>query len=146
MKIINVLYVDKEVKMLSPLVEIALNHGQYKIKSIDCPQEASEQLEGIDLLLVGKGNPSYYNITSQEWAPYFLPGLRDKEPHAGYRLIQMVKPRYPDLKIILFTGYDSPQDMTEAISKGADGFLGKPIKVPALIKEVKRVLNGKIVR
>lgn len=43
--------------------------------------------------------------------------------------------------VIMVTGHDSPDDRTNFLKAGADGFVPKPIQVETLLSELRRVLR-----
>ena len=55
----------------------------------------------------------------------------------GIDSIAKIKNKYPELKIVMITAHDSPQDRSKAYSNGANYFLSKPFT----IKEVNRVID-----
>ena len=58
----------------------------------------------------------------------------------GIDSIAKIKNKYPELKIVMITAHDSPQDRSKAYSNGANYFLSKPFT----ITEVNRVIDGLI--
>ena len=55
----------------------------------------------------------------------------------GINFISKVKRTYPDIKIVMITAHDSPQDRAKAYNNGADFFLSKPFA----ITEINRVVD-----
>ena len=55
----------------------------------------------------------------------------------GINSIASIKYKYPELKIVMITAHDSPQDRSKAYSNGANYFLSKPFT----ISEVNRVID-----
>ena len=58
----------------------------------------------------------------------------------GLEMTQKIKEKY-DTDIIVITGYTGNYSYEEAISKGADDFVFKPIKLEELLLRLKRVLR-----
>lgn len=58
----------------------------------------------------------------------------------GLEMTQLIKEKY-DTDIIVITGYSGDYSYEEAISKGADDFVFKPIKLEELLLRLKRVLR-----
>jgi two-component system, cell cycle response regulator len=58
----------------------------------------------------------------------------------GLEMTQRIKEKY-DTDIIVITGYTADYSYEEAISKGADDFVFKPIKLEELLLRLKRVLR-----
>lgn len=59
----------------------------------------------------------------------------------GTRLLTELKESIPRMVKIILTGYPSLQNAVEAVNKGADGYLVKPINMEDLLKTVKRLLE-----
>ena len=55
----------------------------------------------------------------------------------GINFVNKIKYKYPDLKIVMITAHDSPQDRSKAYSNGVSFFLSKPFT----ITEVNRVID-----
>ena len=60
----------------------------------------------------------------------------------GIETTQMVKQKYPQLKIIMLTAFDNDEHIFNAIKAGADGYLLKEISPEALYNGIKETLNG----
>ncbi len=55
----------------------------------------------------------------------------------GVNFLNKIKEKYPELKIVMITAHDSPQDRSTAYNNGANFFLSKPFT----ITEVNRVID-----
>lgn len=55
----------------------------------------------------------------------------------GINFITRIKSKYPEVKIIMTTAHDSPQDRSKAYSNGVDFFLSKPFT----ITEVNKIID-----
>ncbi|PVW17117.1 response regulator [Marixanthomonas spongiae] len=60
----------------------------------------------------------------------------------GVETTQMVKQKYPQIKIIMLTAFDNDEHIFNAIKAGADGYLLKEISPEELYKGIKETLNG----
>ena len=60
----------------------------------------------------------------------------------GIETTQVVKQKYPQLKIIMLTAFDNDEHIFNAIKAGADGYLLKEINPDDLYKGIKETLNG----
>ena len=58
----------------------------------------------------------------------------------GINFVSKIKSKYPDLKIVMITAHDTPQDRSKAYSNGVNFFLSKPFT----ITEVNRVIDALI--
>ncbi len=60
----------------------------------------------------------------------------------GIETTQMVKQKYPQIKIIMLTAFDNDEHIFNAIKSGADGYLLKEINPEELYKGIKETLCG----
>ena len=59
----------------------------------------------------------------------------------GYDVLKEVKKIYPDIKVLLMTGYALDEDGVSSISKGANGFILKPFDINSIREITHRLLN-----
>lgn len=60
----------------------------------------------------------------------------------GIETTQMVKQKYPHIKIIMLTVFDNDENIFKAIQAGADGYLLKEVDPETLHKGIVETLNG----
>jgi DNA-binding NarL/FixJ family response regulator len=60
----------------------------------------------------------------------------------GIETTQIVKQKYPQLKIIILTAFDNDEHIFNAIKAGADGYLLKEINPDVLYTGIKETLSG----
>ena len=60
----------------------------------------------------------------------------------GIETTQIVKHKYPQLKIIMLTAFDNDENIFNAIKAGADGYLLKEINPKELYSGIQETLNG----
>ena len=60
----------------------------------------------------------------------------------GIETTQMVKQKYPHIKIIMLTAFDNDENIFNAIKAGADGYLLKEINPKDLYDGMQETLNG----
>lgn len=60
----------------------------------------------------------------------------------GIETTQMVKQKYPHIKIIMLTAFDNDEHIFNAIKAGADGYLLKEINPKDLYNGIRETLNG----
>lgn len=60
----------------------------------------------------------------------------------GIETTQVVKQKYPQIKIIMLTAFDNDEHIFNAIKAGADGYLLKEINPDDLYKGIKETLDG----
>ncbi|GAA4813728.1 response regulator transcription factor [Litoribaculum gwangyangense] len=60
----------------------------------------------------------------------------------GIEATEVVKKRYPHIKIIMLTVFDNDENIFNAIKAGADGYLLKEVNAKDLYNGIKETLNG----
>jgi DNA-binding NarL/FixJ family response regulator len=60
----------------------------------------------------------------------------------GIEATQVVKQKYPQIKIIMLTAFDNDENIFNAIKAGADGYLLKEINPNDLYNGIRETLNG----
>lgn len=60
----------------------------------------------------------------------------------GIETTQIVKQKYPHIKIVMLTAFDNDEHIFNAIKAGADGYLLKEINPKDLYEGIKDTLNG----
>jgi DNA-binding NtrC family response regulator len=91
---------------------------------VDTAEDAKEAL--------GKAAANFYNLAIIDLR------LPDME---GTRLLAAMKDTAPKMVKVILTGYASLQSVIEAVNKGADGYLTKPVNMEELIKAIKERLE-----
>ena len=112
-----VLVVDDEKNMRLSLKMILSDDG-YNVRLVESAEEALNVIGQEDFLMV---------ITDAR-----LGGI------SGYELISRTHSRWPDLPILMITGYATPKLAVEAIQAGAFDYLSKPFAPEELLHAVGR--------
>ena len=60
----------------------------------------------------------------------------------GFEALQLIKNQWPDLKVLIVTGYSTEENAIKAVKEGAFGFLEKPFNPSLLLKVVENALKG----
>jgi DNA-binding NtrC family response regulator len=69
-----------------------------------------------------------------------MPGI------GGIELLQLVKSRFPDLPVVIITGFATVETAVAAMKYGAADVFTKPIKSSALLSQIQRILAERPVR
>lgn len=95
---------------------------QYKFRGVNGAELIGklEQNHNIDVILMDIQMPEMDGITATE----------------------IVKNKYPQIKIIMLTVFDEDEKIFKAIKAGADGYLLKEIDAESLYKSILEVLDG----
>ncbi|UCG78660.1 MAG: response regulator [Nitrospirota bacterium] len=110
----RILIVDDEEALLIALKKL-LNEKQVDI-------DTAETLEGATKLI---GDTEYDIVI----ADIRLAGVLNQD---GLEILQYVKKHSPDTRVVLMTGYGSPEIMEYAFSLGADFYFEKPVSIKVL--------------
>ena len=116
----SILVIDDDQIVLNSIAE-ALRLEGYNLDTAETGKEA-----------IKKGNSRFYNLILIDIR------LPDME---GTELLKAMKETTPKMIKIIVTGYPSLQNATEALNKGADGYIIKPMDIPKLLATVKEHLQ-----
>lgn len=61
--------------------------------------------------------------------------------HDGLFLMQEIKKNWPDIPIIVMSGYPTPETIADVMKLGATLFIPKPFRPDELIKPIRQVLQ-----
>ncbi|MFA6954344.1 MAG: response regulator [Thermoanaerobaculia bacterium] len=95
---------------------------------VDCARE----IEEAEALLAN----GHYSIVI---ADLRLTGIHGAE---GLEIVSYVRERAADTKVILLTAYGTPEIERLAYERGADAFLQKPQRLPAIARLVETLMAG----
>jgi DNA-binding NtrC family response regulator len=116
----NILVIDDDEVVLNTIAE-ALRLEGHKVDTAETGNEAIE-----------KCNIRFYNLALIDVR------LPDME---GTKLLKAIRDTTPKMVKIIVTGYPSLQNATEALNKGADGYVTKPVDIPKLLATVREHLQ-----
>ncbi len=116
--------VDNFHLILRLLTELGIEHCEWISSGWKVAEEASNH-EAIDLILLDIQLPYEDGFAVQ----------RKLRQH----------PRLKNTSIVAVTANASETSMQRAISEGFDGFIGKPLDPDRFPKQIRRILEGKIV-
>jgi len=104
---VRILVADDEAMMRNLILKILESEG-YQVTVVSSGNEALETLkaEKYDLLLTDVK----------------MPGM------TGFDLLKQVKVEWPEMAVIIMTGYGDAYNVKEALLSGADEYLSKPFK------------------
>ncbi len=119
----GILLVDDEPMILEPAMEILTMMG-YTVYPVASGQQAVatylEKQEKINLVILDM----------------ILPGM------SGSQVLQMLKERNPDVKVILSSGYSLQGEVLKVMEMGCLGFIQKPYRFSDLSKIVHQAINA----
>ena len=62
----------------------------------------------------------------------------------GFNNLISIRCSYPDLGVVIISGYEDKETIYKAMSHGAAGFIPKSTSVPIMLLAIKEVLKGKL--
>ncbi|HMA77141.1 MAG TPA: response regulator [Candidatus Krumholzibacteriaceae bacterium] len=125
----NVLIIDDEAEIRRNLTVGLTQEG---LSAVSCPDgiSAIHELENSR----EKGIKYDYLITD-----IFMPDID------GLKILKVIKKQYPDLPVLVITGYGDVSLELEAISEHNTGYLDKPFEISELVEALKELTPGSTV-
>jgi putative two-component system response regulator len=114
----RVLVIDDEAVIRDLMVEI-LERAGYEVVAADTAERAFELLDDVSVVV----------------SDILMPGL------SGIELLDQVRIHRPSMPVVLVTGAGTYENLSEAVARGADGFLMKPFSHSELHKAVGAALE-----
>jgi len=97
------------------------------------------EADGFDAYLVPSADKA---LESMEHEDFALLLIDVKMPgHDGMYLMREVKERWPDIPIIVMSGYDTTETIEEAVEMGAATFIAKPFTPDELLETIRQVIK-----
>jgi len=116
----RILVVDDDESIRKTLANILEDHG-YIVDTVENGKEAIE-----------KSKANFYNLALIDIR------LPDME---GTKLLTAMKDTTPKMVKIIVTGYPALNNAIEAVNKGADGYVLKPVNIDNLLSTIKEHLR-----
>ena len=116
----KILVIDDEPIVLNSCRRVLKSEG-FDVNIVPSADEALKAMkkEGFDLLLVDVKMPK----------------------HDGMYLMQKVKEKWPDVPIIVMSGYPTPDTITDGAKMGAAAFIAKPFTPDELLETIRQVIQ-----
>ena len=111
---IRVLLADDQVLFRSMLEEVIASDQRFQLAGC-----ASNGLEALDLMELRQPDVALLDIR--------MPKMD------GLATLAAIKERYPAVKVLMLTTFEDPFSVQESLQAGADGYLLKSMKPPALL-------------
>ncbi len=117
--------------------------SRLKILIVDDEQEIRDLLceflsaEGHELMSVAGANDALEVIPSFE--PQIVLTDFSMPEVTGIELLKAVRERYPQIRVIILTGYADAKNAIDAVNFGACGFFEKPLEMPSLLNAIQKI-------
>ena len=119
----KILVVDDDAIVIKSCRRILEAEG-FEVTTVPSAEEALEKIKcyGFDLLLMDVKMPKY----------------------DGLFLMREIKKNWPDIPIIVMSGYPTPETISNVLKLGATQFIPKPFRPDELINTIRRVIQKMI--
>jgi two-component system cell cycle response regulator CpdR len=95
---------------------------------------------GYDLAFAGNGVEALEKLEAEPFdlllSDVVMPEME------GFELLKRAKKVFPDLRVIILTGFSREHDISDFLLYGADEYLTKPFQVQELLAAVEQVLGA----
>lgn len=117
----KILVVDDDAIVIKSCRRILEAEG-FEVSSVPSADKALEALKSydFDLLLIDVKMPK----------------------HDGMYLMREIKKNWPEIPIIIMSGYPTPETIADVLKLGATLFIPKPFKPDELVKSVRQALKN----
>jgi DNA-binding NtrC family response regulator len=95
--------------------------------------------DGFDVYLVPSADEAL-KAMKKEGFDFLLVDVKMPK-HDGIYLMQKVKEKWPDIPIIVMSGYPTPDIISDGVKIGAAAFIAKPFIPDELLKTVRQVIE-----
>jgi DNA-binding response OmpR family regulator len=97
------------------------------------------EADGFEASLVPSADKA---LDAMEHGDFALLLIDVKMPgHDGIYLMREVREKWPDMPIIVMSGYHTLETIEEAIETGADAFIPKPFTPDELLEKIRKVME-----
>jgi DNA-binding NtrC family response regulator len=101
--------------------------------------QAIFELEGFEVMLVPSADEAIKAMKKENFALLLIDVKMPK--HDGMYLMEKVKEKWPNVPIIVMSGYYTKETIKEAFQMGATNFIAKPFEPDELIKTVRYTIK-----
>ncbi len=98
--------------------------------------------EGYDVLLVPSADKALAAMENDDFRLLLVDIMMPE--HDGLYLMGEVKKKWPDIPIIVMSGYDTTDTIQKAAEKGSAAFINKPFTPDELINAIQKVLEREV--
>jgi len=108
--------------------------------------QAVFELEGFEVMLVASADKAIEAMKNDNFALLLIDVKMPK--HDGMYLMGKIKEQWPNIPIIVMSGYCTTETIKEAFKMGAANFIAKPFEPDELVETVRQTIkkeerNGK---
>jgi DNA-binding NtrC family response regulator len=100
------------------------------------------EVEGFEVTTVPSADEALEKIKNYDFDLLLIDVKMPK--HDGIFLMREIKKNWPDIPIIVMSGYPTPETIADVLKLGAAQFIPKPFKPDELMKSIRQVLQKAI--
>jgi len=97
------------------------------------------ELEGFEVMLVSSADKAIEAMKNDIFTLLLIDVKMPK--HDGMYLMQKVKEQWPNIPIVVMSGYCTTETIKEAFKMGAASFIAKPFEPDELVKTVRNTMK-----
>jgi len=101
--------------------------------------QAVFELEGFEVMLVPSADKAIEAMKNDNFTLLLIDVKMPK--HDGMYLMEKIKEQWPDIPIIVMSGYYTTETIKEAFEMGAAKFIAKPFEPEELVKTVRQIIK-----
>jgi len=101
--------------------------------------QAVFELEGFEVMLVPSADNAIEAMKNDNFALLLIDVKMPK--HDGMYLMEKIKEQWPNIPIIVMSGYCTTETIKEAFKMGAANFIAKPFEPDELVKIVRHTIK-----
>jgi len=101
--------------------------------------QAVFELEGFEVMLVPSADEALKTMKNDNFALLLIDVKMPK--HDGIYLMEKVRKQWPNIPIIVMSGYYTKETIKEAFKMGAAKFIAKPFEPDELVKTVRQIIE-----
>jgi len=101
--------------------------------------QAIFELEGFEVMLVPSADEAIKAMKNENFALLLIDVKMPK--HDGMYLMEKVKEKWPNVPIIVMSGYYTKKTIKEAFQMGATNFIAKPFEPDELVETVRQAIE-----
>jgi len=97
------------------------------------------EAEGFEVTTVPSADEALEKIKNYDFDLLLMDVKMPK--HDGMFLMREIKKNWPDIPIIVMSGYPTPETIADVLKLGATQFIPKPFRPDELVKAVRQVIQ-----
>jgi DNA-binding NarL/FixJ family response regulator len=106
---------------------------------------ALERADGLEIVGEADTGPGVLALARSTRADVVLLDIR-MPGRDGFQCLDVLRQCHPDLKVVMFTALDDPTQVSEAMNRGASGYVMKSVDPSDLASILRQICDGNVFR